>query len=50
MRRRALLETSAELGVVLVNVGTSYTFRGLRSIMDLKYVSAALVRRVACAS
>lgn len=42
-------EAFAELGVILLNVGTSYTLRGrgLGSIVDVIFVTAALVRRVA---
>lgn len=47
MTKRILLEAFAD--VVPAIVGASYTFkgRGLGSIVDLTYVSAALVSRVA---
>lgn len=43
-----LCEAFAELDVIIKNVGTSYTSRrrGLGSIVDLTYVSTALVSTV----
>lgn len=47
--QRTLSEAFTELDVVVANVGISYTFwgRNLVSIVDLTYVSAALVKRAA---
>lgn len=44
-----LLEVFKELDVVFVNFGTSYIFRGrgLESMVDLTYVSAAFTSTVA---
>lgn len=49
MRQHILLEVFAELDMVLANVGASYNLKGrdLGSILDLAYVSAALVSKVA---
>lgn len=48
MGLRVLLEAFAELDVILADVGTSYSFsgRGLGSIVDLAFLSAALIKRV----